>query len=178
MHLPLALVSAYLDWAALIVVLLVTINILFLSALGTDNNADPPNFGPGCVLIILFVFLNLIGIGVFSMVVNHGLLFQGGFLIAYMVIVTAFIFSFTKVDAGKREFEGPINLQEQEKLEWSAYWLSEEYRIEYLRTRLRDLLKIIEIQKSGNSIRRASIAYMINNKLVWDVDTNGNGEKK
>lgn len=68
-----------------------------------------------------------------------------------------------------------INRYEQEELERLAYLSSVEYRKKYPLTRLRDLLKIIAIQKSGKSIRRAAIVYMINNRLAWNVETKDNG---
>ena len=37
----------------------------------------------------------------------------------------------------------------------------------YMQVRLRDLLKMIETQKSGSSINRSAAVYMINNVLPW-----------
>lgn len=82
------------------------------------------------------------------------------------------------IKSSERELKEEINRQEQKQLERLAYLSSDTYRKHYLRTRLRDLLNIIEIEKSDKSIRRAAIAYMINNRLAWSVEANENGEHK
>ena len=91
LHIPLALVTVYFGQPTVVTVWLVTINILFsmfLMNLFDPRDLDPPNVGPGCLMIIAFVVLTAISIGIWSSVLAADALAQSGFIIVYMLVIT------------------------------------------------------------------------------------------
>jgi hypothetical protein len=90
-HIPLALVTVYLGQPEFVTVWLVTINILFsmfLMNLFDPFDLAPPNAGPGCLMIVVFIILTAIAVAVWSSALLADGLAQSGFIVIYMSVVS------------------------------------------------------------------------------------------
>ena len=90
-HIPLALVTVYLGQPEFVTVWLVTINILFsmfLMNLFDPFDLAPPNAGPGCLMIVVFIVLTAIAVAVWSSALLADGLAQSGFIVIYMSVVS------------------------------------------------------------------------------------------